>query len=263
MLLSSLSLFAATGSWNGVAFTQWNGVAQTAWNGTSISCAGGGGGSLAVDATSPVRWTGQLAVSGTTNSASFTPPANTVWVLCIEGDGTTDILFTPTTVGLTWTQQVIRDNSETTTGGHAAIWTCPQVSSAARTITITRTTAGATPLRMSAKCYVVTGATIAGTFVDTVTANNEGGSTVNSMTTTSITPSANGILFAADCEWLQLGTFQASSDLTSTDGGANYASEITVYDGYKAVTSGVATTANLNAAGSSNAQHKWVQVIIK
>src|SRR4051812_15505774 len=35
---------AATGSWNGVAFTAWNGVAQTAWNGSGISCASGGGG---------------------------------------------------------------------------------------------------------------------------------------------------------------------------------------------------------------------------
>ena len=40
----SCSLFGASGSWNGVAFTAWNGIAQTAWNGTSISCAGGGGG---------------------------------------------------------------------------------------------------------------------------------------------------------------------------------------------------------------------------
>lgn len=35
---------AATGSWNGVAFTAWNAVAVTSWNGTSISA---GGGSLA------------------------------------------------------------------------------------------------------------------------------------------------------------------------------------------------------------------------
>lgn len=42
-LLLPSPLFAAVGSWNGVAFTGWNGVAQTSWNGTSISCAGGGG----------------------------------------------------------------------------------------------------------------------------------------------------------------------------------------------------------------------------
>jgi len=33
---------AATGSWNGVAFTAWNAVAVTSWNGTSISTGGGG-----------------------------------------------------------------------------------------------------------------------------------------------------------------------------------------------------------------------------
>lgn len=38
---------AATGSWNGVAFTAWNGVVVTSWNGTSIA-AGGGGGPTAV-----------------------------------------------------------------------------------------------------------------------------------------------------------------------------------------------------------------------
>ncbi len=38
----SLQLFAATGLWNGTAFTLWNGVAQTSWNGTSISCAASG-----------------------------------------------------------------------------------------------------------------------------------------------------------------------------------------------------------------------------
>lgn len=34
---------AATGSWNGIAFTAWNGIAITSWNGTSISAGGGGG----------------------------------------------------------------------------------------------------------------------------------------------------------------------------------------------------------------------------
>lgn len=48
-LLTAVSGLAATGSWNGVAFTAWNGVAQTAWNGTSISCAGGGGGASFTD----------------------------------------------------------------------------------------------------------------------------------------------------------------------------------------------------------------------
>ena len=44
LFLSAATSLAATGSWNGVAFTAWNGIAQTGWNGTSISCAGGGGG---------------------------------------------------------------------------------------------------------------------------------------------------------------------------------------------------------------------------
>lgn len=41
VFLFQLSAFAATGSWNGIAFTAWNGVVQTSWNGTGVSCAGG------------------------------------------------------------------------------------------------------------------------------------------------------------------------------------------------------------------------------
>lgn len=48
----STSMLAATGSWNGIAFTQWNGIAQTAWNGTGISCAGGGGSAPTIISTS-------------------------------------------------------------------------------------------------------------------------------------------------------------------------------------------------------------------
>lgn len=44
LLTLTIPSWAASGSWNGVAFTEWNGIAQTGWNGTGISCAGGGGG---------------------------------------------------------------------------------------------------------------------------------------------------------------------------------------------------------------------------
>ncbi len=43
---SSVTLVAATGSWNGIGFTALNGVAQTSWNGTGISCVSSGTGLL-------------------------------------------------------------------------------------------------------------------------------------------------------------------------------------------------------------------------
>lgn len=51
LFLSSVGIVAATGSWNGVAFTALNGLAQTSWNGTGISCASGGGNSVQLDTT--------------------------------------------------------------------------------------------------------------------------------------------------------------------------------------------------------------------
>lgn len=54
---------AATGSWNGVAFTALNGVAQTSWNGTSISCASG--------STLISKIAGSEIAAGSTNSNGF------------------------------------------------------------------------------------------------------------------------------------------------------------------------------------------------
>lgn len=75
LILFSVSTFAATGSWNGIAFSAWNGVAQTGWNGTSISCAGAGGGSTdfvssisgGEDATLETGYRGYKIVVGASN----------------------------------------------------------------------------------------------------------------------------------------------------------------------------------------------------
>lgn len=60
LLLTTVSTFGATGSWNGIAFTAWNSVAQTSWNGTSISCSGGAGPSW-IDVMLPTDGTSTLA----------------------------------------------------------------------------------------------------------------------------------------------------------------------------------------------------------
>lgn len=215
----------------------------------------------AIDASSPVRVSGNPASGGSITSASFTAPANSLLVACCQMNADaagTETVTVSDSGALTWTKQVERTNLETTAGGNSAIWTAIQTTSAARTVSLTRT--GATR-RIDLKVYVVTGADVAGTPVDTVGASNEGGSTTNNLTTSSLTPGADGHLFASDAEWAALGSFEASSDLTQDT--AHYATEYSVCSGYKTTTSGVGVTANLNAAGSGAPQHKWTQITVR
>lgn len=216
---------------------------------------------IAVDSSSPARFSGSPTTGGSITSASFTAPADALLVVCLEADaGTSETLAVTASDsgGLTWTTRVERNSNETTTGGYSGIFTARTTSSASRTVSLTRS--GSSQL-MSAKVYVVTGADVDGTPVDTVGASNEGGSNSNNLTTSSITPGANGLLFAADADWNALGTFQSSSNLTQNT--AHYSGLVSVCDGYRTVTSGVAATANLNAAGTSAAQHKWCQIVVR
>lgn len=219
--------------------------------------------SVVLDASSPIRWAAAGIDGNGATSASFTAPANALLVVTCQMDTTASNAGAPTIAdsgGLTWTKRVERTGTETTAGGYACIWTARTTSSAARTITVTKQGSGNTHT-ISAKCYVLTGVDVDGTPVDTVGASNEGGSTTNSMTTTSITPGATGLLIVSDCEWNQLGAFQASSDLTQDT--ADYSGEISACSGYKTCASGVGVTANLNAAGTSAAQHKWCQIVVR
>jgi hypothetical protein len=181
-------------------------------------------------------------------------------VLCHETDSTgadpTLTVSNTTGAALTWIFQVARIPSETTSGGGSYIYTAIATTSEARVV---RVVSSVTTVQRSLKVYVVTGATIGGTYIDTVGANNEGGSTTNNINTSSITPGGTGLLFAADCDWQALGTM-TSSDLTMDT--AHYSGYISVADGYKTTTSGVGVTANLNAGGTGGAQHKWCQITI-
>ena len=220
--------------------------------------------SVAVDASSPARFSAVLASGGTTVSASFTAPANSLLVVCVESDGATASQGTVTNAvtdsgGLTWTKQVERTVAEATDGGMSAIWTAPQASSAARTVTITHTRSSGADIRVTGKVYVVTGTSLA---VDTVAAANEGGSATNNLTTTSITPGGTGLLIAADCDWTAGGDANyEAGDLTQDT--TFWAGLISVCDGYKACTEAVAVTANLNAGGAAAAQHKWCQIVVR
>ncbi len=212
------------------------------------------------------RWAGVNTANGATFvSGSFTPADTTLIVCFIEidtGTGDTDsITYTPSGGGLSWTQRVIRSTDDATQFGASSIWTAPVSTGASMTITITRGGgASGGSGRLSGRALVISGYDTT-TPVDSVGASNEGGSGTNNLTTTSITPGANGFLCAADCDWNALGAFQASSDLTQNT--AHYAGQISVCDGYKACTSGVGVTANLDAAGTGTAQHKWCQIVVR
>jgi hypothetical protein len=217
---------------------------------------------IAVDASSPVRWSGANTANGSTFvSASFTPPNGSFIVIMITNDTTTGesgAAYTLTGGSLTYTNRVERQGTETTTGGYSGIYTAPVVTGSAMTITLTRTAGTASTGRASLWARVLTG--VDGTTpVDTVGASNEGGSTSTTLTTTSITPGANGMLFVADTDWNTKGVM-TSSDLTIDT--ANYATAISVASGYKTCTSGVGVTGSLTA-GAAGPQHKWTQIIVR
>lgn len=220
----------------------------------------------AVDASSPARFAGANAANGATFvSASFIPPGSSLVVTCLTADtpvGDAGTNYTITGGGLTWTTQVQRTGTETTAGGMSAIHTAVGAG-ASMTVTYTRTLAigGGISGRVSIKVYVCTGIDTAGTPVDSITANNEGGSTTNNLTTTSITAGADGLLLVADTDWSEAGAFQSSSDLTQDS--VDYPGEISVCSGYKAVSNGASVTGNLNAAGTGLVQHKWTQIIAR
>jgi hypothetical protein len=224
--------------------------------------------SVAVDASTPVRWTGTPDLGGSPQppiaSASFTAPTDAFLVCCV----CYDTVATGSTVatcsdsgGLAWTKRVERTGLETTAGGGSAIFTARTTSAVARTVSVGYTLSGTgSTNRMSAKCYVLTGVDVNGTPVDSVAAANEGGSATIDLTTTSVTPGATGLLLAADTDWNQRGLF-TSSDLTIDT--ADYTGAISVVSGYKTCTSGVGVTADLHAAGASAPQHKWCQVVAR
>lgn len=220
-----------------------------------------------VDASSPVRFNVLGTPSFTATSASFTAPANSLIVATVQLNGSGDagaaVFSVTSTPSLTWTERVTRQDNEATLGATSSIWTAPQVTSASRTVTITWTSGAANspPRRASGKVYVITGADLAGTPVDAVTGANESGSGTNNYTTPSLTPGADGLLIVSDAEWNALGAFEASSDLTQDT--AHHAGEMSVCSGYKACLSGVAVTANLNAAGAGTPQHKVTQIIVR
>lgn len=228
---------------------------------------------IALDASTPGRWSGTPANAGTIVSGSFTAPIDSYLTVVIEMDtdaAQSNQVFTVTDSGggITWGQRVERTDDEATAGGQTTIWTGRVTTLVSRTVTVTRTSGNSgTNRRVSAVCYVHTGVDVGGTPFDAITANNEGGSGTNNLSTTSVTPGADGVLIAAGTEWNALGAC-TSSDLKGVDGivgssHAEYAGSMDVMDGWKACSSGVGVTGNLDAFGAATAQWKWVTIVLR
>lgn len=215
---------------------------------------------IVVDASTPV------AVSGNADpwtTASFSPPADSLLVVCVMADGTTNHTITPSSTGppaLTFTERARRNAGESgAQNGLAVVYTAPVTSSGSRTVSVT-TSAGDTQDNGGVKVWVLTGANI----VTPVGASGEGSSTTNNITPTVLTTTTDGsLVIGCGEEWNALGT------PTSTDEATNAAinvsgllSGIAPRKASVTAASGTAVTLNFDAAGSAAAAWNWCAVEI-
>jgi hypothetical protein len=215
---------------------------------------------IAIDASSPIRFTGTPANGVDITSASFTAPANSLLVAHVSADtnGSSEniTISVSDSGGLTWTNRVERDPGDAgAEAGHASIWTAEQPSSASRTVSVRRTAGNGSTNRISVKVEVATGADIGGDPIGNVA---EGSSTTNNITPNTYTSSANNSRgFGCGTCWNQLGTPTS----TDTEDGADYSGAISVVSLYKAAntpTSGTVVTMNFDAGGTGAAAWNWV-----
>lgn len=219
---------------------------------------------IAIDGSSPIRFTGTPNNNVDITSASFTAPANSLLVVNVSADtnGSSEniTISVSDSGGLTWTNQVERDPGDAgAEAGHASIWTAQQPTSASRTVSVRRTAGNGSTNRISVKVDVWTGSDIGGDPIGNV---GEGSSTTNNITPNAYTSSVNNSrgVGCATC-WNQLGTPTS----TDTEDAADYSGAISVLSLYKAAdtaTSGTVVTMNFDAGGSGTAAWNWVALEI-
>lgn len=226
----------------------------------------------AIDSTSPAKFTGTPNNNVDITSAAFTPPNTSLLVatVCADTNANENATFSVSdSLGGTWTLQIEADEGTEAggAGGHSSIWTRPIVTGASMTVSARRTAGVGGTKRIQCKVYVVTGYDSAGTPVDATGVANRGASTTNNLSTDSVTPGAAGHLIACGTDWNQLGA-PTSSDLQGEDANptldtGDFAGAISCAHGFKTVSSGVATTANLNAGGTAAAAWQWTQIVVR
>jgi hypothetical protein len=218
--------------------------------------------SIAIDGSSPIRFSGTPNDNVDITSASFTPPNNSVLVVNVNADtadNATNITISVSGGSLTWTNRAERDPGDAgANAGHASIWTAVVATGASMTVSVRRTTSGGGTNRISVKVYVVTGADTSAP----VGAVNEGSSGTNNLTAAAYNSTVNNSRgFGCATDWNELGTPTS----TDTGDGADYSGQISVISAFKAAdtpSSGTAVTLNFDAAGSSAAEWNWVAIEI-
>lgn len=211
---------------------------------------------IAIDGSTPARFTGTVANNVDITSASFTPPSGAVLVACVNGYADVDITISISdSTGLTWSQRIERGvASSGGSDGHSSIWTSSSTSNTSMTVSVRRTAGAPGNNTISAKVYVVTGVDAASPAGNNNTAN----SGINNWTATWYTSSANGSRgFGCATDMNNLGT-PTSTD--TGDGGttAGAMSYLSVHKAANTATSGTAVTFNFNAGGTSGAN--WCAV---
>lgn len=225
--------------------------------------------SLAIDASTPIRWTGTPADDVNITSPSFTAPSGAILVLTVEADSTTanqagaDLTITVgDSGGLTWTQRVEADKGTVAgwdgvgEGGGAYIFTATTVSATARTVTVQRSNGNGGTNRISCKLYAVTGQNT----TDPIGASGTGSTTTNdSALAVLTTEQANSLVFLCLTDWSQSGS-PSSSD--GTEDSADYSGAISVMSAYEAQGAAGAVTMNANHGGTGNVVTIWAALEI-
>lgn len=176
----------------------------------TLQAGAGGGGSLAIDASSPAR---AVAQNTAVTSGSFTPPAGALLIAVTMADGSSDVnptvAITNTGGGLgSWTEveratdTTVSDNNHTVVSIHWA----KVNSSAATTVTSTQTN-GNLPTHL--KVYVLTGANTTAP----IGVHNKGGAVSASVTSTAQTTTGTNSYFLMGAADWQLDGTPTSSDL--------------------------------------------------
>lgn len=214
---------------------------------------------LTPDPSSPPRFSGTPANGVDLSSASFTPPAGSLLVICVSAatPNNTNITIAVSAIGADAPVAKVQRNGSGTASrqGYAGIWTATADGTPC-TINVRRTNNGNTN-RISVKIYVVPGTTSLGP----TGASASGRSTTNLINVgyTSTSPSSLAFGCATDGNALGAGTTAPSS--TDIADAATFSGQIDAISVVKAAqtdAAGTAVTCNFDAAGAGTAEWRWV-----
>lgn len=214
---------------------------------------------LAVDSSSPARWSGAPADNVDITSAAFTPPTNALIVVCVATNslGQATVASVSDSQSKTWVEHA-RRNLADGNEGHASIWSADGFANSSMTISVRRTNGSGDPDTNGiwVKAYVITGEHST-PFVQA----SENSSGTNNLTASLFTSThANSFAFVSASEWNALGA-PTSSDLTID--AFHQAGFMSGVSGFKDLGTTGAETANLNAGGSGTAAWNWVAIEVR